>query len=123
MTTYQLSELQAKAILDMTLRRLAALERKEILDELEPLARGPYTGSLGYLGFNGNMDLNIIIRSLVVKDKKAYLQVGAGIVADSVPGKEYDETLYKAEAVLKAVFGEQRIDAFFAGCRAQSPVS
>lgn len=95
----------------------------EILDALEPVTRGPYTGSLGYLGFNGNMDLNIIIRSLVVKDKKAYLQVGAGIVADSVPGKEYDETLYKAEAVLKAVFGEQRIDAFFAGCRAQSPVS
>lgn len=89
----------------------------EILDELEPLARGPYTGSLGYLGFNGNMDLNILIRSLVVKDKRGYLQVGAGIVADSVPEKEYDETLYKAEGLLKAVFGEKRTDAFFRRCR------
>lgn len=89
----------------------------EILDGIEPVARGPYTGSMGYVGFNGDMDLNIIIRSLVVKNGKAYLQTGAGIVADSVPEKEYDETLYKAEAVLKSIFGEERTGAFFARCR------
>lgn len=88
----------------------------EILDALEPTARGPYTGSLGYLGFNGSMDLNIIIRSLVVTRKKAYLQVGAGVVADSSPEREYDETLYKAEAVLKSLFGEGATERFFARC-------
>ena len=84
----------------------------EIIDELEPVARGPYTGSLGYLSFTGNMDLNILIRSLVVKDGEASLHVGAGIVSDSVPGREYDETLYKAEAVLSAVLGRKRTEAF-----------
>ena len=77
----------------------------EIIDALEPVARGPYTGSLGYFGFNGDMDFNIIIRSLVVTGGRGYLQTGAGIVADSVPRKEYEETVYKAEAVLRAVFG------------------
>lgn len=77
----------------------------EVIDSLEPVARGPYTGSLGYFSFTGDMDFNIIIRSLVVKDGTAHLQVGAGIVADSDPQKEYDETLYKAEAVLAAIFG------------------
>ena len=80
----------------------------EILDELEPVERGPYTGSLGYLSFTGNMDFNILIRSLVVKNGHAYLQVGAGIVADSIPEKEYEETLYKAEGVLSAVFGKRK---------------
>lgn len=79
----------------------------EIIDELEPVARGPYTGSLGYFSFTGNMDFNIIIRSLVVKDGRGYLQTGAGIVADSVPGKEYEETDHKAKAVLQAVFGQR----------------
>ncbi|MBI2094557.1 MAG: anthranilate synthase component I family protein [Candidatus Omnitrophica bacterium] len=87
----------------------------EIIDELEPVARGPYTGSLGYLSFTGNMDLNILIRSLVVKDGEASLHVGAGIVSDSVPGREYDETLYKAEAVLSAVLGRKRTEAFLEG--------
>jgi para-aminobenzoate synthetase component 1 len=77
----------------------------EIIDELEPVARGPYTGSLGYLSYSGGMDMNILIRGLTVRNGKAHLQVGAGIVADSVPEKEYDETLHKAEAVLSAVFG------------------
>ena len=80
----------------------------EIIDELEPIARGPYTGSLGYFSFTGNMDFNIIIRSLVVKDGRGYLQTGAGIVADSIPKKEYEETNHKAEAVLQAVFGDSR---------------
>ncbi len=89
----------------------------EILDEIEPVARGPYAGSLGYLGFNGQLDLNIIIRSLVIKDGEATLQVGAGIVADSVPGREYDETLYKAAALFKAIFGEEPTNRFFDRCR------
>ncbi len=75
----------------------------EIIDELEPTARGPYTGSLGYIGFNGNMDLNIIIRTFVVKDSIAYVQAGAGIVADSDPEREYFETLRKAEALLSTL--------------------
>jgi len=75
----------------------------EIIDELEPMARGPYTGSIGYLSNTGDMDLNIIIRTFVVKDGIAHIQVGAGIVADSVPEQEYFETLQKAEALKKAL--------------------
>lgn len=75
----------------------------EIIDELEPMARGPYTGSIGYLSNAGDMDLNIIIRTFVVKDGIAHIQVGAGIVADSVPEQEYVETLQKAEALKKAL--------------------
>jgi len=75
----------------------------EIIDELEPVVRGPYTGSIGYISFTGNMDLNIVIRSFVIKDKMAYVQAGAGIVADSDPEREYYETLKKAEALIKTL--------------------
>ncbi len=75
----------------------------EIIDELEPVCRGPYTGSVGYLGFNGNMDMNIIIRTFVIKDGIAYVQAGAGIVADSDPEREYYETLKKAEALINTL--------------------
>jgi para-aminobenzoate synthetase component 1 len=75
----------------------------EIIDELEPVARGPYTGSIGYISNTGDMDLNIIIRTFVIKDGNAYVQVGAGIVADSDPSREYFETLQKAEALKKAL--------------------
>jgi para-aminobenzoate synthetase component 1 len=75
----------------------------EIIDELEPTRRGPYTGSLGYIGFNGNMDLNIVIRSFLVKEGRAYIQAGAGIVADSDPEREYYECMKKAEALLKTL--------------------
>ncbi len=71
----------------------------EILDELEPTTRGPYTGSLGYLSLSGDLDLNILIRSVIIKGNRGYIQVGAGIVADSVPEREYQETLLKAEAL------------------------
>jgi len=70
----------------------------EIIEELEPVRRGPYTGSFGYIGWNGDLDLNIVIRTLVLTGPTAYLQVGAGIVADSDPAKEYEETLDKAQA-------------------------
>ncbi len=75
----------------------------EIIDELEPVVRGPYTGSLGYIGFNGDMDLNIIIRTLVTTKERAYVQAGAGIVADSDPEREYYESLKKAEALLSTL--------------------
>jgi len=75
----------------------------EIIDELEPVTRGPYTGSIGYIGFNGSMDLNIIIRTFLIKNKMAYVQAGAGIVADSDPEKEYYETFKKAEALINTL--------------------
>lgn len=78
----------------------------EIIDELEPVRRGPYTGSFGYIGWNGDLDLNIIIRTLVLSRDKGYLQVGAGIVADSDPAKEYEETLQKAQAFFAALQGQ-----------------
>jgi aminodeoxychorismate synthase component I len=75
----------------------------EIIDELEPVTRGPYTGSAGYISHTGDMDLNIIIRTFVMKDDMAHVQVGAGIVADSDPDREYHETLHKAEALIKTL--------------------
>jgi len=75
----------------------------EIIDELEPVRRGPYTGSIGYISPCGDMDLNIVIRTLVMTGARIHLQVGAGIVADSDPAREYQETLFKAEALLKAL--------------------
>jgi para-aminobenzoate synthetase component 1 len=77
----------------------------EIIDELEPKSRGVYTGSIGYIGFNGNMDTNIVIRTIIVKDRKAYFHVGGGIVADSDPELEYAETLDKARALIQALTG------------------
>ncbi|HZP86296.1 MAG TPA: anthranilate synthase component I [Burkholderiales bacterium] len=74
----------------------------EIIDELEPSRRGVYSGAVGYLGFNGDMDLAIAIRTAVVKDGRLYVQAGAGIVADSVPKSEWQETQNKARAVLRA---------------------
>lgn len=75
----------------------------EIIDEIETTKRGPYTGSIGYIGFNGNMDLNIIIRTFLIKEGRAYVQAGAGIVADSDPEREYYESLKKAEALIKTL--------------------
>jgi anthranilate synthase component 1 len=74
----------------------------EIIDELEPTRRGIYAGAVGYLGFNGDMDLAIAIRTAVIKDGRLYVQAGAGIVADSVPASEWQETQNKARAVLRA---------------------
>ena len=74
----------------------------EIIDELEPSKRGIYAGAVGYLGFNGDMDLAIAIRTAVVKDGTLYVQAGAGIVADSVPRNEWVETQNKARALLRA---------------------
>ncbi len=75
----------------------------EIIEELEPTKRNIYTGSIGYMGFDGNMDLNIAIRTILIKDSFAYLQAGGGIVADSTPNLEFDETLTKAKALIAAL--------------------
>ena len=75
----------------------------EIIDELEPNSRGPYAGAVGYIGFNGNMDTCITIRTIIFKGEQAYIQVGAGIVADSIPEMEYQETLNKSKAMFKAI--------------------
>ncbi|MDQ7801763.1 MAG: anthranilate synthase component I [Armatimonadota bacterium] len=75
----------------------------EIIDELEPVARGPYAGAVGYVGFDGTMDTCIVIRTLVIHEGVAYVQAGAGIVADSDPAAEYQETVDKAQALLRAL--------------------
>ena len=75
----------------------------EIVEELEPTRRGPYAGLVGYFSFNGNFDSCITIRTMLVKGNKVYVQAGAGIVADSVPEKEYAETLNKAKALFRSI--------------------
>ncbi|KIL52536.1 anthranilate synthase component I family protein [Jeotgalibacillus soli] len=74
----------------------------EIIEELEPVRRGLYTGSVGWIGFNGDMELNIVIRTMLVKDGIAHVQAGAGVVIDSHPAREYKESLKKAQALWKA---------------------
>ena len=75
----------------------------EIIHELEPIKRGVYSGAVGYLGWNGNMDTAIAIRTAVIKDGVLTVQAGAGIVADSIPKYEWKETRNKARAMIKAV--------------------
>jgi anthranilate synthase component I len=75
----------------------------EIIDELETVRRGPYAGAIGYLSFSGDLDTCICIRTVVLKDGTAYVQAGAGVVADSVPAREFEETENKAAALLHAI--------------------
>jgi len=94
-----------------TLSGAPKVRAMEIIDELEPCRREIYGGAVGYFSFSGNMDLAIAIRTLVIKDGKIHLQAGAGIVADSVPATEYQETVNKAMAVVKAIeLAEQGLD-------------
>jgi anthranilate synthase component 1 len=86
-----------------TLSGAPKVRAMEIIDELEPHRRGPYGGAVGYVDFSGNMDTCIALRTLVLKGQTAYLQAGAGIVADSVPANEYEETLNKARGLLRAL--------------------
>ena len=85
-----------------TVSGAAKVRAMEIIDELEPSKRGIYAGAVGYLGFNGDMDVAIALRTAVLKDKTLYVQAGAGIVADSNPDSEWMETQNKARAVLRA---------------------
>ena len=75
----------------------------EVIDEVEPTRRGPYGGAVGYFDFTGNMDTCIALRTMVIQGKTVDIQAGAGIVYDSVPSDEYDETVNKARAMLKAI--------------------
>jgi anthranilate synthase component 1 len=75
----------------------------EIIEELEPVRRGPYAGAVGYFGFSGNMDTCITIRTVLIAGGTAHIQVGAGIVADSNPEREYEETMNKAKGMIKAI--------------------
>lgn len=75
----------------------------EIIEEFEPVRRGPYAGAVGYFSFNGNADFAITIRTLVASERWAYIQVGAGVVADSIPEREWFETEHKASALLRAL--------------------
>ncbi|MCX6769601.1 MAG: chorismate-binding protein, partial [Candidatus Micrarchaeota archaeon] len=77
-----------------------------IIEELEDTRRGPYGGAVGYFSFNGNCDFAINIRSLVANRQKAHIQAGAGLVADSVPEREYAETEHKMRALLSALEGK-----------------
>jgi anthranilate synthase component 1 len=86
-----------------TLSGAPKIRAMEIIDELEPVRRGIYGGAVGYVSFSGNMDLAIAIRTLVVKEGKVHLQAGAGIVADSDPAAEWQETVNKAMAVRRAI--------------------
>ena len=82
----------------------------EVIDELEPTDRGVYTGSIGYFGFDGTMDLNIAIRTCILKEERAYFHVGGGIVADSEPEAEYQETLDKASSWMAVLEGDMKHD-------------
>jgi len=86
-----------------TLSGAPKIRAMELINELEPGPRGVYGGGVGYISYNGNLDLCITIRTIEIRDAKLYIQVGAGIVYDSVPEKEYEETLNKAAALFKAV--------------------
>ena len=89
----------------------------EIIDELEPVKRGIYSGAVGYLSWNGNMDTAIAIRTAVIKDRTLHIQVGAGVVADSVPEQEWKETMAKGRAIFRAVsLAEAGIDRGGADC-------
>nr|WP_320136854.1 anthranilate synthase component I [uncultured Amphritea sp.] len=94
-----------------TLSGAPKVRAMEIIDELEPVKRGIYGGAVGYLSWNGNMDTAIAIRTAVIKDGELHIQAGAGIVADSVPDSEWDETMNKGRAIFKAVaMVEQGLD-------------
>jgi anthranilate synthase component 1 len=85
-----------------TLSGAPKIRAMEIIDELEPVKRGIYGGAVGYLSWAGDMDTAIAIRTAVLKDGELHIQVGAGVVADSVPSLEWQETLNKARAILRA---------------------
>ncbi|WP_197472172.1 chorismate-binding protein, partial [Oleiphilus sp. HI0067] len=86
-----------------TLSGAPKIRAMEIIDELEPVKRGVYGGAVGYLSWSGNMDTAIAIRTAVIKDDVLHIQAGAGVVADSVPLNEWEETMNKGRAVFRAV--------------------
>jgi len=85
-----------------TLSGAPKIRAMEIIDELEPVKRNVYGGAIGYIGWNGNMDSAIAIRTAVIKNNRVYIQAGAGVVADSIPELEWKETINKARALMRA---------------------
>jgi len=83
----------------------------ELIDELEDAPRGPYAGAVGYVDYQGNMDMSIAIRTFFKVEGKLCLQAGAGVVSDSVPEREYEETLNKARALFEAVKKAKKVEA------------
>ena len=75
----------------------------EIIEELEPVKRGPYAGAVGYFSYTGNTDTAIALRTLLIKDNRVYIQAGGGVVADSDPAAEYEESVNKARAMIRAL--------------------
>jgi anthranilate synthase component 1 len=92
-----------------TLSGAPKIRAMEIIDELELARRGLYGGALGYLDFRGNLDSCIVIRTIIYKGNTAYIQAGAGIVADSVPAREFEETVNKAGALFAAISNARAI--------------
>ena len=86
-----------------TLSGAPKIRAMQIISELEPDSRGPYGGVVGYFGYDGNLDTCITIRTTLIKNDTAYVQAGAGIVYDSIPEKEFEETINKAAALFKAI--------------------
>ncbi len=93
-----------------TLSGAPKIRAMQIIDEIEPTKRGPYGGAVGYFDFFGNMNTCITIRTILLKGSDAYIQAGAGIVADSVPDREYEETVNKAKGLLKAIEIAERLE-------------
>ncbi len=87
----------------------------EIIAEIEPCKRGTYAGAIGYFSYSGNLDTAITIRTMVVKDGVAHVQAGGGVVFDSVPATEYEETLNKAAALLRALDVAEEVETTEAG--------
>ena len=96
------ADLVAAAFPGGTITGCPKIRSIEIIDQMEPVRRQLYTGSLGYISATGQMDMNLLIRTGLVAGGKVYVQTGAGIVADSDPGREYEETLHKAQALMEA---------------------
>jgi anthranilate synthase component 1 len=92
-----------------TLSGAPKVRAMEVIDELEPHRRGPYGGAVGYIDFAGNMDTCIALRTMVIHNQKAYVQAGAGIVADSDPEAEYQETVNKAMSLMRALAAAKRL--------------
>ncbi|WP_223069008.1 anthranilate synthase component I family protein [Paenibacillus caui] len=101
---YSLFDLIAAMFPGGTITGAPKVRTMEIIEELEPVTRGPYTGSIGWIDYQGNMELNIVIRTMIVKDGSGYIQTGAGIVIDSDPYREYRECENKARAARAAVY-------------------
>ena len=103
MLRYSLAILTTNGLPAGTVSGAPKVRAMEIIDELEPIARGPYAGAVGYLDFSGNVDTAICLRTVVLADGMAWVQAGAGLVYDSDPALEYEETMNKAAAALAAV--------------------